>query len=450
IAQTIFKSSDEDETYDFAAASEKTIQKLNTNYRAVYPLAEESPGIAVDFFGAAFFKSDQLKDLLEIKTQLVSLNLDKMPVTDNDLQTIGQFTNLRKLNLSFSKITGNGLPALDKLIHLKEISLTNTSIKKEDIEKLASLKELHHIFIWNSGISVADANAIRKKYPMLDLETGMRVDTMYLKINPPAILTDQAVIVDTPIQLRMKHFVPGITIHYSTDGTVPDSINSPLYTDKTFIDKPGLMKAKAFKKGWNGSDVVEYRFYKATYKADTVILLKPADSNYKAKGGRTINDFVKGSQNFGDGKWIAFRNNNMECLMVFPKTITAQNITISSLVNPGGWVFPPKDVKIFGGTSEGSLKLLYHLSPPQDTMLTSNYMIPYECKIAPTALKYIKVVAEPFGRIPKSFIPVPVKEEKKVADNKDKTAKPVVAVKKEKPKPPNYNGWFFIDEIFVN
>src|SRR5579871_2750495 len=447
IASNIFKS-DEEENYDFSAASDKTIQKLNSNFRAVYSLAKNSPAVAVDFYGAAFFKPEQLKDLLEIKTQLVSLNLDKMPVTDNDLQTIGQLTNLRKLNLSFSKITGNGLPALDKLTHLKEISLTNTSIKKEDIEKLASLKELHHIYIWNSGISVADANAIRKKYPMLDLETGMRVDTMYLKINPPNILTDQAVIVDSPVQLRLKHYVPGISMRYTMDGTIPDSTGSPLYDEKTFIGKPGLMKVRAFKKGWNGSDVVEYRFYKATYKADTVILLKPTDSSYKGKGGRTINDFVKGNMNYGDGKWIAYRNNNMECLMVFPKIITPQNITVSSIVSPGAWVFPPKDIKIFGGTSAGNLKLLYHSNPPIDTLLTSNYMIPYECKITPTALKYIKVIIEPIGRIPKQFIPVPTPPDKKAvdqktADQKDKAAK-ALAVKKEKPKPPNYNGWFFI------
>jgi len=58
IARNIFSSSDEEENYDFNAANEKTIQKLNTNYRAVYPLSRESPAIAVDFFGAAFFKSE--------------------------------------------------------------------------------------------------------------------------------------------------------------------------------------------------------------------------------------------------------------------------------------------------------------------------------------------------------------------------------------------------------
>ncbi|MES1219219.1 MAG: c-type cytochrome domain-containing protein, partial [Bacteroidota bacterium] len=448
IAQNIFRSSDAEEQYDFSAAGESTIQKLNTNYRAVYPLAKGSPAIAVDFFGAAFFKTDQLKELLDIKTQLVSLNLGKMPVTDNDLQVVGQFTNLRKLNLSFSKITGNGLASLATLKHLKELSVTNTSVKKEDIEKLSSLKELHHIYIWNSGVTVADADALRKKYPMLDIETGMCTDTMFLKINPPIILTDASVIIDTPIHLRLKHFVPGISIHYTTDGTVPDSINAPMYDDKTFIGKQALVKIRAFKKGWHGSDVVDYRFYKASYRADTVILLKPTDSTYKGKGGRTLNDFVKGDQNFGDGKWIAFRNNNMECLMLFKKPVSLHTITISSLVNVGAMVFPAKDIKIFGGTEPGHLKPLYHLVPPQDTLPLSNYLIPYECKIQTSSVKYLKVVIEPIGKLPKQFLPE--KNDKTVADKKDKKDKKDVSKKDKAAKPANDHGWFFIDEIFLD
>jgi uncharacterized membrane protein len=444
IAQNIFKSSDEEENYEFSAASENTIQKLNTNYRAVYPIAKNSPAVAVDFYGAAFFKPEQLKDLLEIKTQLVSLNLDKMPVTDNELQTIGQFTNLRNLNLSFSKITGSGLASLKNLSHLKMISLTNTSVKKDDIRELASLKELRHIYIWNTNVNLADAESIQKKYPAVEIQSGARTDTMFLKINPPVILTSAQVIVDTPIQLRLKHFVPGISIRYTLDGTLPDSINSLVYDNKTFIDKPGLMKAKAFKKGWHGSDVVEYRFYHATYKADTVMMLQPADSNYRGKGGRTINDFVKGNQNFGDGKWIGFRKNNMECMMVFPKVIKPQNITVSSLVNVGALVFPPKDIKIFGGMDPKNLKPLYHLVPAIDTLPASNYLIPYECKITPTSLKYIKVIIEPIGKLPKQFLPEKPKEV--IGEKKDKN----VALKKEVPKPFSDHGWLFVDEIFVN
>ncbi|HLX90982.1 MAG TPA: c-type cytochrome domain-containing protein [Puia sp.] len=431
IAHNIFKSG-QDEDYDFSAASENIIKKLNTNFRAVYPVAKNSPALAADFYGAAFFKPEQLKDLVEIKSQLVSLNLDKMPVTDNDLQNIGQLTNLRDLNLSFSKITGSGLATLSNLSHLKTISLTNTKVKKDDILQIAPLKELRHVYLWNTNIHIADAQSIKKRYPALEIETGPGTDTMYLKINPPIILSNEPVIVDTPVQLRMKHFVPGVSIHYTLDGSEPDSIHSPLYDNHTFVDNQGLMKARAFKSGWHGSDVVQYRFYHATYRADTVILFKPADSSFRGNGGRTLNDFVKGSQNFGDGKWIAFRKNGLECMMVFSKAINPKNITVSSIVNVAAWLFPPKDIRIFGGMSKEDLKLLYHLAPAQDTMPMSNYLIPYECKISPSTVKYLKLVIEPIGKLPKQFIPPKNPKDKKPRRKEDDM------------------GWLFLDEIFVN
>ncbi|HEY4966837.1 MAG TPA: FN3 associated domain-containing protein, partial [Puia sp.] len=432
IAGNMFRTGEEPENYDFSPASEETIRKLNTNYRSVYPLAKESPAIAVDFYGAAFFKHELLEDLLVIKTQIVSLNLDKMPVTDNDMKTIGQLTNLRKLNLSFSKVTGSGLADLDHLNHLIDFTLTNTVLNKEDLLKLASLKSIRHVYVWNCGISLADVDIIRKKYPTLDIETGMRTDTLFIKLNPPIVQNDNPVI-EPPVHLKLKHYVPLTTIRYTLDGSEPDSLLSPVYNDQTFISKQGLMKAKAFKKGWHASDPVQFRFYTATYKPDTIILTKPADSSYKGKGGNTLKDLVKGNQDFGDGKWIAFRKNNLECTLVFFFPIEPQCITISSLVNTGALIFPPKDIRIMGGNDRAHLQLLYHNSPAMDTLMQSNYLIPYECKLKPASVRYIQVIVEPIGKLPKKFIPVPAVKDPK------------------KPAPPkNDKGWFFIDEIFVN
>jgi hypothetical protein len=293
-------------------------------------------------------------------------------------------------------------------------------------------------------VTLEDADELRKRYPALAIQTGARTDTMFLRINPPILLTDAQVIVDTPIHLRLKHFVPGVTIRYSMDGAIPDSINSPLYDDKTFISKAALVKIRAFKKGWHGSEVIDYRFYHATYKADTIIMIKPIDSTYKAKGAKIINDFVKGSQDFGDGKWIAFRKNSMECILAFSKPITPKDITISSLVNVGALIFPPKEIRIFGGTNLKNLKPLYRVAPAQDTLPMSNYLIPYECKITPTTVRYIKVIVDPIGKMPKQFLP----EKKAKVDSEKKEEKNNPKIKK--PDPTNDLGWFFIDEIFIN
>jgi hypothetical protein len=420
IAENMFRSSDEQETYEFAAANENTIRKLNTNYRSVYPLSKESPAIAVDFYGVSFFKHEQLEELLQVKMQIVSLNLDKMPVTDPDLITISQFANLRTLNISFSKITGNGLSALKKLDHLKVLTLTNTTLTKDDIEKIAAFKSLHHLYIWNSGVALADVDQIRRKYPAVEIQTGMRTDTMFLKLNPPLVQND-APIIDSSARLKLKHYVPHATIRYTLDGSEPDSIRSPLYDSQIFIHDQVLMKAKAFKTGWHASESVQYQFYKATYKPDTVILNKPADSSYLGKGGKTLTDLVKGELAFGDGKWLAFRKNNLECMMVFSSRIKTQRITISSLVNVGALIFPPKDIRILGGNDPNQLKLLFHMTPVRDTLRQSNYLIPYTCNFESTQVRFIKIIVEPVGKLPKQFI-----------------------------LPKFDKGWFFIDEILVN
>ena len=101
IANNLFNTIESDD-YEFAAADEKKVKKLNTNYRIVYPLAIASPALGVEFFSAQSYTPGQLKELLAIKEQIVSLNLNRMPVKDEELKTISQFNNLRKLNLSFT------------------------------------------------------------------------------------------------------------------------------------------------------------------------------------------------------------------------------------------------------------------------------------------------------------------------------------------------------------
>ena len=111
LAGAIFNTIETDE-YTFKAANEGKIKSLSNNYRLVVPLSIGSPALGVEFFGAAQFKPEQLTELLAVKEQIVSLNLNKMPVTDQDLSTIARFVNLRKLNLSFTSIKGTGLTEL--------------------------------------------------------------------------------------------------------------------------------------------------------------------------------------------------------------------------------------------------------------------------------------------------------------------------------------------------
>jgi hypothetical protein len=417
LASGLLKATAE-EKYDFSAADEKKVQELNTNYRTITPLANGSPALVVDFYGAAFFRPAQLKELEPLRQQIVALNLDKMPVTDQDLTVIAGFGNLRTLNLSFTTISGSGLSALSGLTHLKTLSLAGTAVKMDNITRLTAIKSLRCIYIWNTGIAPTDIGAIQKQRRDLAIITGFRADTVHVKLNAPRIATEDRVI-RSPLSLELRHFVPGVTMKYTLDGSDPDSAGIP-YNGPVLLISHVNLKVKAYKKGWLTSDAAAATFFSEKYRPDSILLLKPVDSNYmKYKPGVLI-DLDKGDLNFGSGKWLGFRKNALECLLFFRRPVKVEDITVSSLVDINSYIFPPVKVEIWGGNERSNLHLLGNLQPEQPVKAVPSYLDSYEIHFAPTSVRYLRVVAQPVDSLP--------------AWHQGK----------------GQHGWIMADEIFVN
>lgn len=410
----------ETDDYDFTAADESKVKNLNNNYRVVSALAMNSPALGASFFSASAYSTEQLKDLLAVKKQLLSLNLTRMPVKDDELKTISEFTNLRKLNLSFTSISGLHLEELNKLKELRQLSLAGTEVKKEDIHKLTGLKKLSRLYLWNTGLSETDMNQLAVTLKGVVVEKGFTGDTTLLKLTPPVLLNEEQIIAE-PIALRLKHYVNGVSIRYTLDGTDPDSIKSPEYNQNTTLTQHMTVKAKAFKPGWISSDIMETYFYSAKYRVDSVINLLPPEEQYKGDGPRTLTDLVKGEAgNFKSGKWLGYRKNKMESLLQFSSPATVSSVTLSTLIDIGGYIMPPVSIEIWGGDEAGHLKLLSRLTPQQPLKVVPGYIKAFELSFSPVKLKYIKLVAVPVSKLPPWH---PGKGDK---------------------------GWIFADEVFVN
>ncbi len=410
----------ETDHYDFTEADESKIKELNTNYRAVTALAMHSPALGASFFSAPAYTTGQLKELLVVKKQLISLNLTGMPVKDEELKMISEFSNLRKLNLSFTAISGKYLDELNQLKELRQLSLSGTMVKKEDINKLTGLKKLSRLYLWNTGLSEADMNQLTVTLKGVVVEKGFTGDTTLLKLTPPVLLNEEQIISD-PIALRLKHYVNGVSIHYTLDGTDPDSIRSPVYRQNTTLTQNVTVKAKAFKPGWISSDIMETYFFSAKHRVDSVIHLLPPEEQYKGDGPGTLTDLVKGEAgNFKSGKWLGYRKNKMETLLQFSLPVTVSSVTLSTLIDIGGYIMPPVSIEVWGGEEAGRLKLLSRLTPQQPLSVVPGYLKAFELAFSPVLLKYIKIVAIPVAKLPQWH---PGKGDK---------------------------GWIFTDEVFVN
>jgi uncharacterized membrane protein len=407
-----------EEKYDFAAADEKTIKKLNNTNRVIYPVATKSPALVVNFYNSPYFNSKQLSELSDIGQQVVELNLSKMPVKDDDLKTIAGFSNLRILNLNYSSITGTSLDQLKKLPLLKHLSLTGTAVTAKQLAVLQEFPKLRSVFIWNTGITPAALASINKQ-GKIRFETGFDAAKVVMKLTPPIVVNGDS-IVTKPVAVQLKHYVPGTTIRYTTDGTDPDSTSSPIFKNDVQVQKIFELKARAVKPGWYSSDVVSRYFFTSHYVPDSVLLLQPADAKYRAKEAKTLADLVKSEPSKGTGKWLGFQNNAFEGLLMFKSPVTITSVTLSMLRDLGASIFPPTEVEVYGGIDKNQLHLLNKIIPKQAVKGDPTVNLPIGGEFSPVEVKFIKVIAKPLTKIPEWH------------NEKGKKA------------------WVFIDEVMVN
>ncbi|MBC7826103.1 MAG: chitobiase/beta-hexosaminidase C-terminal domain-containing protein [Chitinophagaceae bacterium] len=392
--------------YDFEEADPSAIRKLNTVNRVVAQQSLNSPALAVSFFNAKLFSADQLKELTVIKKQIVSLDLSKMPVEDAELMQLSQFENLRRLHLNFTNINGAVFPELQKLKFLKILSLSGTRITARQLDQLKNFPQLKTVHVWNIPVDTLALRQIQSNAKNIRFETGFKGDTITLKLSPPLLQNEQQIITDA-VSLKLKHYLPGVTIRYTTDNSEPDSIHSTIYKSGQMIDRNTVVRAKAYKPGWIGSDMMEVLFFKQTHKPDSIIFLTPPDSSYSGSA-QLLTDLDKGSTNFRAGTYLAWRRKKMELLLKYNEPITVQSVTLSSVIDVYRYVMPPVDVEVWGGENPDQLKLLGRIVPEQpgamkkDSLVrTVAFLKGFECAFKPTRVKYIKIIGTTVLKLPK-------------------------------------------------
>ena len=284
--------SEPEKVYEFSAASEEVINKLNTPFRTVFPLYQKSAALQADFFVKEYFQVKSLEELLEVQDQIVVLNLSKMPVTDIELAVIGKFSNLEKLNLNFSQIKGPGLASIQSLTNLKSISLAGTDVTAESLKPILVLPNLKELFVWNTKISEPEKLTLVKEYPKIAITTSQFKDDKILRLGKPSLVNEG--IIKKEELVGLKHSMPGVVIRYTLDGTNPDSLLASTYQQPFKLEATSKIKAIACKPGWYCSDIFELTCFLEGYKPEHTTLLFETDSYYRGEGAKSLTDGVKG------------------------------------------------------------------------------------------------------------------------------------------------------------
>ena len=405
IASARLKPAEVAESYDFNAADEKTIAKLNNDYRTVASLAKESPALSVNIYNQSAFNSKQLEELDEVNKQIVSLNLTKMPVRDEHLKLIGKFENLRKLDLNFTNVTAKGLSELSQLKHLKYLTLSGTKINFPDFEKLIkSFKSLKSVTLWNTPLTGDQLSALQKSNRNITFVGGFKDDGKDpLKLNTPQIKNESMIFAaSTPLQL--KHPIKGVELRYTLDGTEPDSISSAIFENKTILKENATVKVRAFKTGWFGSDMATFDFYKSSFKPDSVRLLFPLNRVHQAEGAHTFFDKKLGEIGANNPAWAnnwgAVRDNDMVLLSQFYKPVTVSSVGVRYMIEEDTGIFPPDLMEVWGGNDPAKLRLLAKIKASLPAKGDKPIIKSIYVNFKPETITYLKIVGKPVVEMP--------------------------------------------------
>lgn len=414
-----------EEQFDFTAADKKTVEKLNNNYRVVYALSKESPALAVNIYNRNAYTPKSLEDLDPVRNQIVSLELNKLPVKDPDLKTVSKFENLRTLNLNFTDITGSGLKDLVSLKHLQSLSLSGTKLIFDDLLQLMrSLVSLNKLTLWNTGLTDAEMDQLQKSNKNIELVAGFKDDGKNpIQLNPP-LLKNKSTIFSDSLPLELKHTIKGVDIRFTTDSTEPDSIHSPIFKNETVLhNNVTIVKAKAYKDGWYGSNMAEFTLYKSSYKPDSMLLLSPLNSVHQANGAKTFFDREMGTFNANSPAWAnnwgGFRKNDMELVLEFKKPVLLSSVGLNTMLEPKTGIYPASVIEIWGGENKATLKLLSSSKPTMPAKDSEHIIKVFELTFKPHTVSYVKIIART----------------SKLPDPKTKTEKQMLLL---------------IDEIFLN
>lgn len=395
-----------EDVYDFDAADEEVIAKLNNDYRTIAVVAKESPAVSVNIYNRSAYTTKQLDELDPIKKQIVSLTLNKLPVKDADLKSVSKFENLRKLDLNFTDVTSEGLKSLSSLKHLHTLTLSGTKVNFEGLKsQLPAFKSLKTVAVWETGLTASEIDQLKKANRNMVVIGGFKDDGKDpLKLNPPQV-KNVSTIFGQSVALQLKHPIKGVQIRFTTDGTDPDSVSSPIFDGKTIITQNTTVKAVATKSGWFASDTATFGFFKSAFTPDSVTVLFPLNRVHQAEADKTFFNHklgVIGANNPAwANNWAGVKNNDMGIMSEFKKPVTVSSVGLHYMVEEDTGIFPPALVEVWGGPDRANLKLLAKFTAAMPVKGDKPSLKLIEGKFKPVTVSYLKIVAKPVAELPK-------------------------------------------------
>ena len=124
---------------------------------------------------------------------------------------------------------------------------------------------------------------------------------------------------------------------------------------------------------------------------------------YTAGGPEALLDGIKGTENWRKGDWQGYQGTDFEAVIDLKKLTEIHLISVDFLQDARPWILMPKNMKVYSSTNGKNFQFLGEISSktnPEDV----NVQIETLDVEAKAKARYLKIIAENYGKLPASHI----------------------------------------------
>jgi uncharacterized membrane protein len=386
---------------DIPFADPDKITALNTPYRTLQQLSVTKPYIHVFMGSRRNLTANDLKELRDVREQIVSVDLAHTNVQDGDLKELAGFPHLRKLHLQHTAITDAGVRHLEGLRYLESLNVSGTGITAALLTDLAGWPALKTVFLSNTKVAEAQAAALQKARPGLEVhDTGLDVtDSLYYaQLVAPEVKVD-SVFFRRAATVNVKSGRGKVQYYYTLDGSEPTP-NSHRYVGPFPVRTSARLRMIAVMEGWKDSKPLELLLLHLGAQPDKVVLETAPDSVYRDRLDTTLVDGVSGPMAPDEGKYLGYRGRDLRAGFAFDKPRVFSKVTVSYLESVDQKVMPPAFIEVWGGEHVSRMRKLgtVRTDYPAQKRPAAKHQATLALPNLP--LRYLRIIAGNKARLP--------------------------------------------------
>ena len=381
------------------SVSDADLEKLGTDYCTIRRMHQHANALQVLVFPHNPYDSRLFQNLKKISKNVVELSLLNVPLSKEEMKVLGFFNSLEMLNIRDCSFSDDDFNQLEGLNNLKVLKASNTTIGDMAISGIQNFTQLTQLYAYNTKLTESGVEKLKSKMPNLQVTTHVDEADGFSAILPAPVMEPARFFFCEPFFIAPKHPLNDVEIKYTIDGDDSGS-RTLLANDSLLIDKNMSLQFFAAKDGWESSAVDSIKYFSSCIKPESFSLGNPPDAKYKGKGNHLLFDLEKGPLSFGDEAWMGFRDQDFILNCEFENPISLSGFTLSSIVHTDPHLFPPQQIRIYGGMQAGELRLLAteKSSVPKDRQ--GPHYVYYQYNIPVSSVQFIRIVVEPLQNIP--------------------------------------------------